>query len=186
MSNSISVDRKKVREEALTQLDILERKRELLNQYQEELHTPCSALNITIFEVNGRLSKLSNVPDIIFPINDVDKTDAHELNNRKYLLGELSKTIGKRKEDYDNNVWKGAVIESLTYELRHDIDSNVSKLVPLLSILDNIITECSNKLSIHIDHSISGGNNLLMLLKVFKESPIIPEKWVLDEKFSEI
>ena len=25
-----------------------------------------------------------------------------------------------------------------------------------------------------------------MLLKVFKESPIIPEKWVLDEKFSEI
>ncbi|MBQ7422891.1 MAG: hypothetical protein IJV27_12240 [Prevotella sp.] len=136
-ANFLSVDRKKVRGEALAQLDILEKKREALNKYQEELHTPCSALNISIFEVNGRLAKFETVPDIIFPIEDVDKVDGRELDNRKYLLNELSKTIGKRSEDYDKNVWTGATVEFLSNELRHDIDSNVSELVPLLSPLDD-------------------------------------------------
>ena len=42
LANSISIDRKKVTDEALAQLHNLERKRADLNEYQQELHTPCS------------------------------------------------------------------------------------------------------------------------------------------------
>ena len=181
LANSISVDRKKVRDEALAQLDILEKKRESLNKYQEELHTLCSALNISIFEVNGRLAKLEAVPDIIFPIQDVEKTNVHELNNRKYLLNELSKTIGKRSEDYDKNVWRGTSIEYLSNELRHDIDSNVSELIPLLSSLDESILMCSNKIKVDVKHTITDAYRLLALLKVLKKSPQIPENWLDDD-----
>lgn len=181
LANSISVDRKKVRDEALAQLDILEKKRESLNNYQEELHTLCSALNISIFEVNGRLAKLEAVPDIIFPIQDAEKTNVHELNNRKYLLNELSKTIGKRSEDYDKNVWRGTSIEYLSNELRHDIDSNVSELIPLLSSLDESISMCSNKIEINVKHTITDAYRLLALLEVLKKSPIIPENWLDDD-----
>jgi hypothetical protein len=178
LANSISVNRKKVRDEALAQLDLLERKRDVLNKYQKELHTPCSALNITIFEVNGRLSKLKAVPEIIFPIPDVEKTDIHELNNRKYLLSELSKTIGKRSEDYDKNVWRGTSIKYLSNELRHDIDSKVSELIPLLHSLNKKISECGSFLNLAVDHTIAGKDKLMDLLKVLKESPLIPEKWL--------
>lgn len=181
LANSISVDRKKVRDEALAQLDILEKKRESLNKYQEELHTPCSALNISIFEVNGKLAKLEAVPDIIFSIQDVEKTDVHELNNRKYLLNELSKTIGKRSEDYDKNVWKGAKVEFLSNELRHDIDSNITELIPLLSSLDDKISMCTSNLDVDVKHTISGVYHLIELLKVVKESPLIPEAWLADD-----
>lgn len=181
LANSISFDRKKVRDEALAQLDILEKKREFLNNYHEELHTLCSALNISIFEVNGRLAKLEAVPDIIFPIQDVEKTNVHELNNRKYLLNELSKTIGKRSEDYDKNVWRGTSIEYLSNELRHDIDSNVSELIPLLSSLDESISMCSNKIEINVKHTITDAYRLLALLEVLKKSPIIPENWLDDD-----
>ena len=180
LANSISVNRKKVRDEALTQLDNLEKKRKSLNEYHEQLHTPCSALNITIFDVNGRLSKLKAVPEIIFPISDVEKTDIHELNNRKYLLGELSKTIGKRSEDYNRNVWRGAKIDYVSNELRHDIDSNVTELVPLLHSLNDKITECAEKLNLAGKHSLAGGERLVELLKVLKESPLIPERWLSD------
>jgi very-short-patch-repair endonuclease len=183
LANSISIDRKKVRDEALAQLDLLEKKRETLNKYQEELHTPCSALNISIFEANGRLAKLNAVPDVIFPIQDVEKIDIHALNSRKYLLNELSKTIGKRSRDYDKNVWKGANVEFLSYELRHDIDSNVTNLIPLLHLLDDKINACCEYLGIQIPRSIVGADNLLKILDVFKESPIIPYEWVLDSKF---
>lgn len=181
LANSISVDRKKVRDEALAQLDILEKKRESLNRYQEELHTPCSALNISIFEVNGRLAKLKNVPDIIFPIQNVEKTDVHELNKRKFLLNELSKTIGKRSEDYDKNVWKGAIIDFLSNELRHDIDSNVSELIPLLNLLNDKVSTCASYMDIDVNHTIAGAYQLMDLLKVVKESPLIPETWLVDD-----
>ena len=186
LANSISIDRKKVRDEALAQLDILEKKREALNKYQEELHTPCSALNITIFEVNGRLAKLNEVPDIIFSIPDIEETDIHELNKRKYLLGELSKTIGERSENYDKNVWRGSSVEYLSNELRHDIDSNVTNLIPLLHSLDEKVTECNSYFNVPVEHTILGVNNLIVLLKIFKESPLIPKNWILEEELSHI
>lgn len=65
LANSINVDRTRVREEALAQLELLERKRNVLNEYQEELHTPASGLNVSIYTIQGRLAKLGNAPDVI-------------------------------------------------------------------------------------------------------------------------
>ena len=181
LANSISIDRKKVKEEALAQLDILQRKREELNEYQKELHTSCSALKTTIYEINGKLAKLYAALDVVFPISDVEKVDAQELNNRIYLLHELEKTIGKRSKDYKDNVWRGATIDYLSNELRHDIDSNVSEIIPLITSLNDKASLCCNSLGIDFSLSIEGVNQLLDFLKVAKESPLIPEKWLVDD-----
>ena len=180
LASSISVDRKRVREEALAQLDLFEKKRQSLNEYQEQLHTPCSSLNFTIYEVNGKLSKLRDVPDLVFPIPDVDRTTIQELNERKYLLNELSKTIGKRSEDYDNNVWKGASVDYLSNELRHDIDSNVAKLIPLLHSLDDIISKCNGDLELDFEHTLAGRDKMFDLLSFLRKSCIIPQNWISD------
>ena len=105
LANSINIDRTRVREEALAQLDLLERKRNLLNEYQEELHTLTSGLNMSIYSVNGKLAKLENVPDVIFSIEATDKVTESELSEKIYLLQEFAKTVGKRSEDYASNVW---------------------------------------------------------------------------------
>ena len=181
LANSISIERKKVKEEALAQLEILQRKREELNEYQKELHTPCSALKTTVFEINGKLAKLDAVPDVVFPIHEVDKIDTQELNDKVYLLRELERTIGKRSEDYKDNVWRGATIDFLSNELRHDIDSNTSELVPLLTTLNDQVSSCCTSLELDFSHSIEGVNQLLAFLKVAKDSPLIPEKWLTDD-----
>ncbi len=181
LANSISIERKKVKEEALAQLEILQRKREELNEYQNELHTPCSALKTTVFEINGKLAKLNAVPDVVFPIPEVDKIDTQELNDKVYLLRELEKTIGKRSEDYKDNVWRGATIVFLSNELRHDIDSNISELVPLLTTLNDKVSSCCTSLELGFSHSIEGINQLLAFLKVAKDSPLIPERWLTDD-----
>ena len=181
LANSISIERKKVKEEALAQLEILQRKREELNEYQKELHTPCSALKTTVFEINGKLAKLDAVPDVVFPIHEVDKIDTQELNDKVYLLRELERTIGKRSEDYKDNVWRGATIDFLSNELRHDIDSNTSELVPLLTTLNDKVSSCCTSLELDFSHSIEGVNQLLAFLKVAKDSPLIPEKWLTDD-----
>lgn len=186
LANSISVERKKVREEALTQLDLLERKRELLNKYQEELHAPCSALNTTIFEINGKLAKLRDVPDVIFPIPRVEDVDNKELQEKKYILQELSKTIGKRSEDYNDNVWKGASVKYLSNELRHDIDSNVTLLANAMTELGSIMEACRSKLDIQLKNSVTGAEELQLILSVAKESPLIPSEWILSSSLENL
>jgi len=88
LANSINIDRTRVRDEALIQLDLLERKRNLLNKYQEELHTPTSGLNISIYWVNGKLAKLENVPDVVFSISDVNTVTTSILRNCFELIQE--------------------------------------------------------------------------------------------------
>ena len=178
LANSITIDRKRVKEEALSNLNILERKRQLLNEYQDELHTPTSALNRSIFYINGLLAGLENVPDIIFPIENVKATTNDQLNEIKFILGELAKTINKRTEDYNNNVWKGATVDHLSNELRHDIDSYVSEITPLIKELQIILKQCNSKISLSIPNSIYGANKLIVLLRKALKSPIFPEQWV--------
>ena len=180
LANSISIDRTRAREEALAQLGILEKKRDFLNEYQEELHSKCSGLNISIFTANGRLAKLCDAPDVIFSISDPESVTTEMLNERVYLLGELSKTIGKQGVDFTSNVWRGSKIDFLTNALRHDIDSNISRLTPLMRELESIRVSICSKLGITTDSSLYGCDKLAEILAIASKSPMIPIEWVMN------
>lgn len=180
LANSINIDRTRVRDEALTQLDLLERKRCLLNEYQEELHTQTSGLNVSIYSVNGELAKLENVPDVIFSISDVDTVTVAVLNKRRYLLNELSKTMGKRSEDYTDNVWRDSSVKFLSNALRHEIDSNVATAIPLIKELAERHTSICSKLGVKFESSLIGINDLISLLSFVAKSPTIPIEWIMN------
>ena len=180
LANSINVDRTRVREEALAQLELLERKRNVLNEYQEELHTPTSGLNVSIYIIQGRLAKLGNAPDVIFPIDNVDDTTNDVLNERIYVLGELSQTISKRSEDYLNNVWRNSTVRYLSNELRHDIDSNTNQATSLLNKLGEQHSSVCSTLGIQVNPSLNGNATLVEILNFAAKSPVIPEEWVFE------
>ena len=181
LSVSINIDRKRVKNEALEQLEILDKKRTILNNYQKQLHTESSSLNSTIFKINGELTKLKHIPEIIFTVNHIDKITQTELNEIRYLLSEFSKTIGKRTEEFSKNVWRNATVNFLSNELRHDFDSKVSLLTPKLKEINETINECCVELGIEIKHSLEGLNILIDLLLLTAKSPTIPVKWITDK-----
>ena len=183
---SISMDRKKVREEALVQLDTLLRKREKLNEYQKELHTPCSSLNNTIFNINGRLAKLENVPEYIFDLKEVNNISESQLNERCEVLSELAKIIKRRSEDYSSNVWRGASVKSLSHELRHDIDYNINHILSVLPDIEKSFNSISGNLEIDIKPSFDGLGNLMDLLSVAEKSPLSLTKWVYCDNIDDV
>ena len=178
LANSLNIERKRVRNEALTQLDILGRKRAMLNQYDEELHTETSALNISIFTVNGYLSKVNNAPDVIFPISDVDKITKSKLRERTYILKEFAKTVGKRSVNYSENVWRNSTVRFLSNELRHNIDSKISFVLPKLEELLNLHNLICTEFSISLYPSINNIGVLSDILSCASKSPIIPIEWI--------
>lgn len=183
LANSISLNRKKVREEALHELTVLEKKRQELNDYQLQLHTPCSKLNISIFDINGRLAKLEQTPNYIFEIKDVENTSVEQLEERIYLLKQLSITIGKRTEDYSTNVWRNSNIKYLTNELRHDIDANITSCLPLLTEINDCVRDCCVKLELTTPVSLEGCDLLKVLLELGAQPFVIPLKWIYSDEF---
>ena len=186
LANSINIDRIRVRDEALAQLDLLERKRNFLNEYQEELHTQTSGLNTSIYYVNGKLAKLKNVPDVVFSIPNVDSITSKLINDRVYLLDELSKTIGKRSEDYTDNVWYDSSVKFVSNALRHEIDSNVAAAIPLMKDLAERHTSICSKLGINLEPSFIGVDNLISILSIAAKSPFIPIEWITDHNIDSL
>ena len=186
LDSTISIDRKKVRDEVLAKLDMLERKRSELNDYQKELHTPYSALNVSVFEINGRLSKLENAENYIFDIEDVENVTLEQVENRKYLLSELARAIGPNGEDCTQNVWRGAKVSSLSNRLRHDIDATINHVVPILYALDTALSECSRDLGISCQSSLGGLNDTVDLLKIASKSLLPLKKWVYDKDLKQL
>lgn len=179
LANAIHINRKKVRREALMQLDILEKKRNELNEYQKELHTPCSSLQKTIFDINGELAKLADAPDFIFEINDVETITEQQLLEREYLLNEFTKTI-KNTNDVSTNVWKGAAIPYLSNRLIHDIDAIITHIVPILRNIETILSNCIKELEISTTESIEGLDKTIELLNIASKSTFPLKKWIYE------
>ncbi len=178
LASSLTVQRKRAKEDAIAKLNLLEKKRDYLNQYNQELHTNTSNLNTSIFKVNGKLAKLSDVPDVVFGIDDVYSVTEGHLNDRLYILHELSKIVNKRSENYLLNPWREANVDILTNELRHDIDSNTPKVIEGLNRLSEYFYNCSNFIKVQFPGTLNGIDLLIELLSAASKSPLIPVNWI--------
>lgn len=178
LANTLSIQKIKLREDAIYKLSVLEEKRKKLNDYQEQLHEKCGKLGISVYEANGRLAKLSSTQDIIFDISNIENTDIELLNRYRYLLTEFSKTIGKLTEDYSENPWYGCNVPVVTHELRHDIEVNLNELSIKLKNLMKTFDSVVKKTGSNIDPTVNNVSSLIRLLDLSSKSPIFPIKWL--------
>ena len=143
-------------------------------------HTMNSGLNLSIYAVNGKLARLEDVPNIIFFIENVEKITNQQLGEQIYLLGQLSETIEKRSEDYTENVWRNSNIRVISNALRHDIDSNIVQVLPLLQELAHLHTAVCSETDVRVESTLEGTGRLVRILALAAESPTLPAAWILE------
>ncbi|MCG9969939.1 DUF4011 domain-containing protein [Pelotomaculum terephthalicicum JT] len=184
LGRTLTINKLKLQEEALYQLELLQNLREKLNRYNAELHTICQPLNKSIYDINGKLAKLYETPDVIFSLEDVGGTTPEKLHKYIYLLNELSKTIGKMSEDYDVNPWRSCHVPNVSHELRHDIETYLRKLIPKIQSIAEEYEAITKDLNLHRRPSITAINELIEILDLSAKSPQVPVAWVYEEDIS--
>ncbi len=178
LNKTLSIQKKTLREDVLYELSALEKKTKELNEYVKQLHTKCKPLDISLYEANGRLAKLSKTNDVIFNIDNLAVTDITLLNKYKYLLSELSKTIGKRSEEYSENPWYGCNVAYPTHELRNDIQVNLSELSLQINSLENTYKEIVQRTGAFI---VPSSNNISVItesLELCAQTEGFPKHWI--------
>lgn len=181
LSDSLHLNRTKVREEMFTKLSTLEEVRNELNKYNEELHTISFPLEKTIYDVNGILASLDNIAELIFSIDNVDEITSIELNKRINLLKDYSRIIDSNNGYFIDNPWVNANVGDLNNELRYDIDANFKSLIPKLNELLAGVKENYNFLDIDLPISKNNIDSLIKILSVTKDLPNIPYQWILKD-----
>lgn len=181
LARTLNIQKISLRQDVIYKLSVLEERRSKLNEYQEQLHEKCLPLNLSIYEANGRLAKLSATQDIIFEIHNIEETDMALLNKYKYLLSEFSKTIGMLSEDYAENPWYGCNVPVVTHELRHDIEVNLNKLSLKLKNLIYTYESIIEKTGANIEPTVKNVPLLINLLDFSSESPTFPIKWISED-----
>jgi very-short-patch-repair endonuclease len=180
LSNVIKMAAKKVQlsSEAYQKLNALQSDREKLNDYANQLVEKIAPLEKSIFEANGILAHLGSYDEIIFKIENIDKITKEQYNKQLNLLEQFSGTIGKMSEDYSNNPWNGANVVAVTNELRHDVGANLSTLIPKVSNATQTIYRVFNDLTLQWEISYIALQQLIPVLEIAKQSPIVPVSWI--------
>lgn len=168
-----------IRDEALLRLDQLQYIRQKLNAYQAQLHTLIEPLNKTIFQINGELAKLTVMADLIFRINEPEKVTFNTLNRWKILLDRYAKTIGQLKGNYLENPWYNCNIPAVTHQLRHDTDSHLNELIPLMQELSKYISQCLQALDLTFAPCWNSISSIVEVLIIAADSPLFPAEWVV-------
>lgn len=183
LGQTLSLPKFALKNDVFEQLENLRSEREKLDQYDTQLHTQCVPLNKCIYDINGELAKLSeqNIPDIIFPINNIKTIDSENLRLFSNLINELARTLGKMKNDYFGNVWWDCKIQNLTHEIRGNIASNLSVLIPNLQAIYDKYKVIVNELCLNQESSLNKIDQLIDILNVSAKSPRVPSEWIYED-----
>jgi hypothetical protein len=171
----------KLSDEAFQKLDLLQTDKEKLNAYIDAIHTKIMPLEKTIYEVNGVLANLIGYEDIIFSVPNVNEVTPQKYNRFINLLNQFVHTLGKMTDDYKANPWNSTNVQTVTNELRHDIGSNLNKLVPKLAKAIELSNTIESMLNIQGFHSYADLRNLSDILEVSSHSPLVPVSWIVSD-----
>lgn len=176
---NLAKKRAELSDDAYLKLDTLERDREKLNQYANQIFENVNPLGKSIYEVNGILANLNEYEDVIFPLENIDKADWNQYSRYIYMLNEFVNSIGRMSENYTANPWHGANVLSVSNELRHDIGATLPKLFDKIKKYQIEFQKVQDDLSLNLPITNASIEKIIGVLKIAKDSPMIPIQWIL-------
>ena len=166
-------------DEVFQKLELLQSNKKRLNDYAAQVFDTVMPLGKSIYQVNGELAHLESYDYVIFRIDNVGNTNSKQFYRFVYLLQQFTTTLGKTTDDYKANPWYGAVVPSVSHELRYDIGQKLGKLIPKVENSQNQLTALYKKLSLDWHTTYQGIINIIPIIKASVDAPKVPVSWIL-------
>jgi very-short-patch-repair endonuclease len=167
-------------DDAFQKLDLLQADKSRLNEYSQAIFTKITPLGRTIYEVNGYLANLQSYDEVIFSVDSIRQTSQQTFNQYINVLTRFADTIGNMSNDYRFNPWKGANIDFVTNEIRHDIGAYIHKAIPKSIQITTLCDEIASALGLDFDCSYIGLQKTVSLLELASHSPKVPASWIME------
>ena len=125
----------RVKDEALCELDVLSELRGELNGYASELHKPTSALDMSCYEIYGRLLETDGAPTVSIGLSDPLSVSHAALQSYLRLIREYELSVKRTGATGGKNYWSGLIARAPDYEYKTKMRSSLASLKDALSSL---------------------------------------------------
>lgn len=122
-----------VRDSAMNQLGELMTCRNRLNEYASQLHRPIEPLNLSCYEVFGRLESLKDTPLIQFALADVNEITQDRLQDYRSLLQTYRLAADRVQGGIRNNPWEGFVCRRIGADYVATLSNTLADTVVFLT-----------------------------------------------------
>ena len=170
-----------VADEALEKLSRLEVDKRALNNYARDINTKIEPLKTTIFEVNAKLSKLQDMPDLIFGLTDVRHIDCDKLHRMHNVIQRYAGALNDMCGGIESNPWNGCTIPMLTHERNQDISYHLTKLIQKLNEFQTIKSTVFDNLKYRPIDSQDGMDEAETVLSLASAGKNVPSNWILGD-----
>ncbi len=170
------LDRTRTKEGALTELDKLYKNRLRLDNLSAELHTRIAPLNFTVFEANGYLASMEQVPNYVFSIPRIDTIGVSQLGQILAALDLLKQNVERFHGDRFSALWNANSLPSLTNEHKYYFKAEITP--ELSELIGEFNHSLSSRLGDHVHVSWAQIPELLKFLTICDTPYLVPAKWL--------
>ena len=168
----------RVKDTARNSLENLQSIRDEINAYAKELHQVIEPLNMSCYEVYGKLDEVREAPIVSFSLDKVSSLSQSDLSN---LLGQIKKySLAVRGLNYyiKDNPWDGVVVRAFGYDEKEQFARCLENAIVLSECCSeqlSLLKECGDMVSVLNCHQLTiFCDDLLSVVAL----PQIPAAWL--------
>lgn len=130
--SNLKLSEKFVNNEDYVSLNKLSQTREYLNDYVTQLHQKITPFNTSLYEIIGKLSKLENIKDIDFNIDNILGISKEEYYTFLSSIENFEMSLLNLDGKISDNPWHGIAITTCNQEYKEKLCADIQELLTLL------------------------------------------------------
>lgn len=175
---NLKLKQTRVKDTAITNLEDLFIIRQELNNYASELHKPNPELNMSCYEVYGKLDEVDDAQTVTFSIENPLAVSQAKLQSYLNVLNEYSLSLKRLNNYIKNNPWDGLYSRMSGYEYSQKMRAELGTLNENLVLLTEAVDTVSESPDLLSVLYYSAFPTLTDILQKISKLPVIPDKWL--------
>ena len=175
---NLKLKQTRVKDTAKSSLDDLQSIRNEINAYAKELHQIIEPLNISCYEVYGKLDDVSDAPSIPFTLDDVTALSQTDINKLLGLIKTYFLAVSGLGYNIKDNPWDGVVVRAFGYDEKEQLARCLDDAIVLSERCSEQLAslqECSDMVSVLNCHQLTFFCDDLLSVAAL---PRIPDVWL--------
>lgn len=163
----------------------LEKLRNELNAYVQELHSPFGQLEMTPYQAFGVANACQNIEDLGFVFKDAKDWSRRQYNHCCDLLDRLGDSLTQVK-NLDTHPWRGSKLTELAYQEKLSLLEVMDKMFDMFAELQNESQRLSQLVSFVNPSSIEKMKSLIDVSHLLIDSPNPPQSILQNQRWNSL
>ena len=155
----------------------LEQTRDKLNDYVRALHANRQPLDMSAFDVQGRLSSVKESPHIPFPIDNLESFDHQRLTAVLEAANRIS-ARGREFREHGTSIWRILKTSSPTFELADRVRADMRALVDAFENVRRDAAQVATRLGLIEPQTLGEVDRQMRITGHLATGPGVPAEWL--------